>query len=95
MNDCSLENESLRKLLGGVVRRRPGPNVGKAVVLWEETGVYRKSRGGTGPGTQGKIRRDNVGKVLLSAGATATGEDRLTSVKPRRQEGLGLRMSLE
>jgi len=43
---------------------------GKADDAEEETGICTpRNRRGRGPGTQGRIRRDNVGKVPLAAGA--------------------------
>ena len=43
---------------------------GKADDVEEETGMCTpRYRRGRGPGTQGRIHRDNVGKVPLAAGA--------------------------
>jgi hypothetical protein len=40
----------------GIATRRPGPNVAKAVVLWEETG--KCTMGAVGVGVPALIRRD-------------------------------------
>jgi hypothetical protein len=48
---------------------RPSCNLGKADVLWEETGICTiESYRGKGPGTWGKTCGDNVGKGHLPAG---------------------------
>jgi hypothetical protein len=62
-----------------VVERRPGPNVGKAVVLWEETG--KSTTGATGVGVQ--ARRDRFaeitpGRSSSQQGLTATCKDLVT-----------------
>ncbi len=62
-----------------VVRRRPGPNVGKADVLWEETG--KCTTGATGVGVQARRERSaeiTSGRSYSQPGLTATGEDLLT-----------------
>jgi hypothetical protein len=72
----------------GIARRRPGSHAGKAVVLWEETGrCTTRATGVGGPGTLGKIRRDNVGK---GQGLVATCKDRPHEGNQRRTEGKGL-----
>jgi hypothetical protein len=49
---------------------RPTPLLGKADDTEEETGRRTPwDRRGKGPGIRGRIRRDNVGKIPLAAGA--------------------------
>jgi hypothetical protein len=62
-----------------VAKRRPGPNAGKAEVVWEETG--KCTTGAAGVGVQ--ARRERVagrtsGRSYSQPGLTATGEDPLT-----------------
>ena len=53
----------------GLVGSRPGTVAGKADVLWEEMGMSTiEADRGKGPGTQGRISRDNAGKGHLPAG---------------------------
>ena len=58
-------------VLTGTVREADLDSVrGKADDVEEETGMCTpRNRRDRGPGTQGRIHRDNVGKVLLAAGA--------------------------
>jgi hypothetical protein len=62
-----------------VAKRRPGPNVGKADVLWEETGVCTARAAGVG--VQARRERSaelTSGRSYSQLGLTATGEDPLT-----------------
>ena len=62
-----------------IAKRRPGPNVGKAVVLWEETGV--STIGAAGVGVQARRERSaerTSGRSYSQPGLTATGKDLLT-----------------
>ncbi len=53
--------------------------------------MHLKSSRGRGPGTWGRIRRDNVGKVLLPAGADSNLQRPTDRGDAQRQrEGLGL-----
>ncbi len=61
-----------------IARRRPGPNVGKADVLWEETGVC--TTGAAGVGVQARRERSveiTSGRSYSQPGLTATGKDLL------------------
>jgi hypothetical protein len=71
-----------------VARRRPGPNVGKAVVLWEETGTCTTRAAGVGV----QARRERFaeltsGRTNSQPGLAATGEDPLTEGQPREVGG--------
>ena len=62
-----------------IAKRRPGPNVGKADVLWEETGVC--TTGAAGVGVQARRERfaeRTSGRSYSQQGLTATCEDLLT-----------------
>jgi hypothetical protein len=62
-----------------IAKRRPGPNVGKADVLWEETG--KCTTGAAGVGVQARRERfaeRTSGRSYFQPGLTATGEDLLT-----------------
>ncbi len=69
---CLQPRKTLRGkiVFAGKAGSRPTPLLGKAEDTGEETGKRTLwDRRGMGPGIRGKIRRDNVGKVLLAAGA--------------------------
>jgi hypothetical protein len=69
---CLQRRKTLRGkiVFAGEAGSRPTPLLGKADDIGEETGKRtRWDRRGKGPGIRGKIRRDNVGKVALVAGA--------------------------
>ena len=56
MNDCSPEIESCTEVaVWGDAECRPGPNVGKAEALWEETG--RRTAEAAGVGVQASRER--------------------------------------
>jgi hypothetical protein len=62
-----------------VVKRRPGPNVGKAEVLWEETGVSTTGAAGVGVQARGeRFAERTSGRSYSQPGLTATGKDLLT-----------------
>jgi hypothetical protein len=75
----------------GCAERRPGPNEGKAAVVWEETG-----RGTTrAAGVEVQARRERCaertsGRSFSPQGLTATGTDLVLRVPPRHEEGGGL-----
>src|SRR6266478_2110342 len=61
---------------------------GKADDVEEETGMCTpRYRRGRGPGTQGRIHRDNVGKVPLAAGAGSNLQRLLERGGPRLPDG--------
>ena len=66
----------------GVAKRQPGHNVGKAVVLWEETG--RSTTGAAGVGVQARRERFaelTPGRSYSQQGLTATCKDSPTKAK--------------
>jgi hypothetical protein len=76
----------------GVAKRRPGPNVGKAVVLWEETGKCTMGAAGVGvPARRERFAEITPGRSSSQPGLTATGKDsRHKAYKLRSGEGGGL-----
>lgn len=69
---CLQRRKTLRGkiVFAGKAGSRPLPLLGKADDMGEETGKSTLwDRRGMGPDIRGKIRRDNVGKVPLVAGA--------------------------
>jgi hypothetical protein len=70
---------------------------GKAVDVEEETGrCTPRDRRDRGPGTQGRIRRDNVGKVPPAAGAGRNCRDSSNEAKAEGEESeWDRRMSLQ
>jgi hypothetical protein len=90
---CSLETEpALEVAVRNVAKRRPGHNVGKADVLWEETG--ESTTGAAGVGVQARRERFaeiTSGRSLSQLGLAITGKDPSTKARSRRRrEGLGL-----
>ncbi len=74
-----------------VVRRRPGPNVGKAVVVWEETG--RCTTRAAGVGVQARRERFaelTSGRANVQQGLATTCKDPQAEGSRRRWEGVGL-----
>ena len=82
----------LKSLRGIDAKRRPGPNAGKAEVLWEETGEC--TAGAAGVGVQARRERSaeiTSGRSLSQPGLETTGKDPSTKARSRRRrEGLGL-----
>jgi hypothetical protein len=82
----------LKSLHGRCAKRRPGPNVGKAEVLWEETGKCTTRAAGVGV----QARRERFAEITSGRShsqqrLTATCKDRLTEAyRHRQREGLGL-----
>ena len=74
-----------------MVERRPGPNGGKAAVVWEETG--RCTTRATGVEVQARRERYaeiTSGRSFSQPGLTATGPDPLCKGNRRQGEGGGL-----
>jgi hypothetical protein len=74
-----------------VVRRRPGPNVGKAVVVWEETG--RCTTRAAGVGVQARRERFaelTLGRANVQQGLATTCKDPQAEGNRRQWEGVGL-----
>ena len=74
-----------------IVERRPGPNVGKADVLREETGMCTSGAAGV----EVQARREGCaeitsGRSSSQQGLTATCIDLVFRVPPRHEEGGGL-----
>ena len=70
-NICNLETRALRGVVirGTNAGSRPNLRLGKADATGEETGAStRWNRRDTGSSIQGKIFRDNVGKLPWAAG---------------------------
>ena len=62
-----------------IAKRRPGPNVGKAVVLWEETGICTTRAAGVGvQARRERFAERTSGRSYSQPGLTATGKDLLT-----------------
>lgn len=62
-----------------IARRRPGPNVGKADVLWEGTGKCTTRAAGVGvQARRERFAERTSGRSYSQPGLTATGEDPLT-----------------
>ena len=62
-----------------MAKRRPGPNVGKAVVLWEETGVSTTGAAGVGvPARRERSAERTSGRSYSQPGLPATDKDLLT-----------------
>ena len=72
----------------GSVERRPVPHVGKAVVLWEETGT--RTTGAAGVEVQARRERFaeiTPGRSSSQQGLAATCKDLVLRVQPRHEEG--------
>ena len=79
MNDCSPESSPHRSCQGvGVAKRRPVPDIGKAVVLWEETGKGTTGAAGVQVQARGeRFAEITPGRSFSQQGLTATCEDRM------------------
>src|SRR6266480_7619181 len=92
MNDCSLEKARRTEVaVRHMGERRPGPNGGKAAVVWEETGKCTTRAAGV----EVQARRERCaeitsGRSFSQQGLTVTCLDRVFRVRPRHTEGGGL-----
>ena len=99
---CGLEHERmtaapkfaavLKSLHGRCAKRRPGPHVGKAEVLWEETGTCTTRAAGVGvQARRQRCAERTSGRSHSQQRLTATCKDRVTEAyRPRQTEGVGL-----
>jgi hypothetical protein len=82
VNDCSPEIRVHTEVaVWDIAERRPGPNVGKADVPWEETS--RCTMGAAGVGVQASGERSaeiTSGRAITQQGLAATCKDPLTKV---------------
>jgi hypothetical protein len=63
-----------------IAKRRPGPNVGKADVWWEETGEGTTRAAGVGvQARRERFAERTSGRSYSQPGLTATGKDLLTA----------------
>jgi hypothetical protein len=68
-----------------VARRRPGPNAGKAVVLWEETGMCTTGAAGVGVQARGeRFAEITSGRANAQQGLVATCKDPQAEGNQRR-----------
>src|SRR5262249_3979054 len=75
----------------GFAERRPGPNEGKAAVVWEETGTGTTRAAGVGvQARRERCAETTSGRSFSQQGLTATCTDRVLRVRPRHEEGEGL-----
>ena len=80
----------LKSLHGELRERRPGHSVGKAEVLWEETG--RGTRGDAGVGGQAskeRLAEIKSGRATIQQGLATTGKDPPDEVKAEEGGGWG------
>ena len=74
-----------------VVMRRPGHNVGKAVVLWEEMGKCTTRAAGVGVlARRERFVEITSGRSISQQGLTATCKDLMYENVSRHKEGFGL-----
>jgi hypothetical protein len=74
-----------------VAGRRPGPNVGKADVLWEETGKCTTRAAGVGvQARRERFAEITPGRTNVQQGLAATCKDPQTEGNRRRWEEIGL-----
>ncbi len=92
MNDCSPVNYCRSEVAERTFSSAdPGPTGGRPMSWREVTGEsISTSRRGTGPGIQGKTRRDNVGKDHLPAGIGNNLRGPIGKGNWNRWEGFGL-----
>ena len=80
----------LKSLHGELRERRPGHSVGKAEVLWEETG--RSTRGDAEVGGQAskeRLAEIKSGRATIQQGLATTGKDPPDEVKAEEGGGWG------
>jgi hypothetical protein len=74
-----------------VAKRRPGPNAGKAEVLWEETGECTTRAAGVGIQARGERTAElTSGRANVQQGLATTCKDPQAEGNRRRWEGVGL-----
>ena len=83
MTAASKYEPVLKSLYGIDAKRRPGPNVGKAEVLWEETGECTTRAAGVGvEARRERFAESTSGRSFSQQGLTTTCKDPLTEGEP-------------
>jgi len=84
VNDCSPEKHARTEVaVRNIAERRPGPNVGKADVPWEETSTCTMGAAGVGVQASGERSAEiTSGRATTQQGLAATCKDPPTEGEP-------------